>query len=617
MQGVSLPSSKFYRTTFLVLFLAFFLTSLAIVVVFTGKTITAINENKITAARSNLEILYLNATDRLLNRNNPRLIFSTKTFPKVVFTLIDAEGKVVETTGSHTGKIYTWDSPLLIEAKLRSFGIQRKNIDDSNDRIMVAKAVRDEGRIIGGILVDLEAAEFKLGVEPFSNFLTSIVLICLICSLFFGFVLTRSAYEPLAQLLEVCKQISAGDYNRRVTILPNNEIGELGKTINLLSSDILRKITKLSLEKTQLKSILSVMTEGIISLNHNGDINFCNRNAYKIFGSEEKDVRGLNISVVEGFSLLADIADEVLLSKKMINKILHINIKQVGAGQTEDEDTSQTSQEKVIEVHAVYYNTRDYKDTDFPELHMRTRRGAIIIFQDVTDVKRLEVIRRDFFANVSHELKTPLTSIRGYVETLLDGALEDPNYSSRFVNKIGINAERLTELVYELLSLARIESAEEYEVEESLLWSPIISSIISRYEDMIKRKKLTISIDEEPSSFAVLGDQASMATVFENLLTNAIRYSHEGGMIEVQFRKRDDYFCLSVKDSGMGISKVNLERIFERFYRADKARTREIGGTGLGLSIVKHLVSRMNGRIEVESIEGAGATFSVFLPKAF
>ena len=146
-----------------------------------------------------------------------------------------------------------------------------------------------------------------------------------------------------------------------------------------------------------------------------------------------------------------------------------------------------TSQEKVIEVHAVYYNTRDYKDTDFPELHMRTRRGAIIIFQDVTDVKRLEVIRRDF-ANVSHELKTPLTSIRGYVETLLDGALEDPNYSSRFVNKIGINAERLTELVYELLSLARIESAEEYEVEESLLWSPIISSIISRYEDMIKRK---------------------------------------------------------------------------------------------------------------------------------
>lgn len=231
----------------------------------------------------------------------------------------------------------------------------------------------------------------------------------------------------------------------------------------------------------------------------------------------------------------------------------------------------------------------------------------------ISELHRLETVRRDFVANVSHEIKTPLTSIKGYVETLLNGAVEDPVNSVRFLEKIERNAERLTNLVQDLLSLAKIEATEGTVKLQAIDWVEVVSSVMARNEDAMQKKQLRVRADLPSSPMRVMGDREAMTQVIDNLLTNAIKYTPEGGRISVSLASRGIWGKLTVADTGIGIPAEHLHRIFERFYRVDKARSRELGGTGLGLSIVKHLVSAMGGEVHVESTVGVGSSFAVRL----
>jgi two-component system phosphate regulon sensor histidine kinase PhoR len=231
----------------------------------------------------------------------------------------------------------------------------------------------------------------------------------------------------------------------------------------------------------------------------------------------------------------------------------------------------------------------------------------------ISELHRLENVRRDFVANVSHEIKTPLTSIKGYVETLLGGAIEDPVNNVRFLEKIDRNASRLAALVQDILSLAKIEAGEDLLKPIPIEWNPIVSSVIARHEDAVQQKNLRIKVAAPTAPLTVLGDKEAMTQVLDNLLSNAIKYTPEGGRITVSLLGKSSWGKLEVEDTGIGIPPEHLDRIFERFYRVDKARSRELGGTGLGLSIVKHLVSGMNGEIGVESAVGVGSRFTVRL----
>jgi two-component system phosphate regulon sensor histidine kinase PhoR len=234
----------------------------------------------------------------------------------------------------------------------------------------------------------------------------------------------------------------------------------------------------------------------------------------------------------------------------------------------------------------------------------------------ISELHRLEVVRRDFVANVSHEIKTPLTSVKGYVETLLAGAINDPDNRVRFLEKIERNATRLTNLVQDLLSLAKIEAGEDSLKPVPCEWNPVINSVVARYEDTISGKNLRIKVNAPPQPLVVLGDKEAMTQVLDNLLTNAVKYTPEGGRISVTLSSKGPWAKLEVEDTGIGIPAEHLGRIFERFYRVDKARSRELGGTGLGLSIVKHLVSAMSGDVGVESAVGVGSKFTVKLKMA-
>ena len=239
--------------------------------------------------------------------------------------------------------------------------------------------------------------------------------------------------------------------------------------------------------------------------------------------------------------------------------------------------------------------------------------GAVIVLHDVTDLRRLENLRREFVSNVSHELKTPLAAISAYAETLLDGALEDHEIRRGFVSRIGEQADRLHTLILELLELARMESDESAYVLEAIDIGAVLRECVDEHQDVAKSKTLRLEVDASAETVWGLADLEGLRTIADNLLDNAINYTPPGGRISVRWRRDGDRIEFDVQDTGVGIVKENQARIFERFFRVDRARSREVGGTGLGLSIVKHLCQAFGGRVSVTSQLGKGSTFTVTL----
>ena len=243
--------------------------------------------------------------------------------------------------------------------------------------------------------------------------------------------------------------------------------------------------------------------------------------------------------------------------------------------------------------------------------------GAVLVFHDVTELRRLERMRQDFVANVSHELKTPLASIKAYTETLLDWALHDEAVNVRFLNRIEEQADRLNQLILDLLSLARLESGHEVFHHGPLAVSAVVEACIETHRGRAEAKGLALDIDFGPveETTLIVADEEAVHQIFDNLIDNAIKYTHDGGWVRVTCRMDEEAVEVEVADSGIGIPRDDLPRVFERFYRVDKARSREMGGTGLGLAIVKHVIQSIGGQITVTSRVGEGTHFRVLLPR--
>jgi two-component system phosphate regulon sensor histidine kinase PhoR len=245
-------------------------------------------------------------------------------------------------------------------------------------------------------------------------------------------------------------------------------------------------------------------------------------------------------------------------------------------------------------------------------------RGAVLVFHDNTELYRLEKLRQEFVANVSHELKTPLAIIQACVETLIDGAMDDAGHRGQFLGRIADQAARLDNLIADLLRLARIESETEAFTRAALPMDRLVHECLDRHRTLAeaKRHRLELAPPSGPAPAVAWADEEAVRQILDNLLDNAIKYTPEGGVVRVSWGSQENQVLLEIKDSGIGIADADLPRIFERFYRVDKARSRELGGTGLGLSIVKHLAQAMHGSVKAKSRPGEGSTFTVFLPAA-
>lgn len=241
--------------------------------------------------------------------------------------------------------------------------------------------------------------------------------------------------------------------------------------------------------------------------------------------------------------------------------------------------------------------------------------GVVAVFHNVTKLKDLEKARSEFVANVSHELKTPLTSIMGFVETLKEGAIEDPENRLKFFHIIEDHSKKLSSLIEDLLILSKIESGKQEFKKESIDFEKMTKNIVGLFEKIIESKNIKVFIEVDPKPFLFFGDSKSLEQAMTNLIDNAIKYNEPGGSVHIQATYQTDQVKIEVRDTGIGIPEADLPRVFERFYRVDKSRSRESGGTGLGLSIVKHIVEKHSGKVEVENVPPKGARFTAVLPK--
>ena len=418
-------------------------------------------------------------------------------------------------------------------------------------------------------------------------------LFSLILILPLTYFLARSLTHPILEVAQKAIQLVSSTFGKEVQVSSSDELGSLSKAIGGMNVQFRTQIEEISKEKDYLQTILKGMVEGVLVVDGRGRILMVN-DALRRLLSLSKDVSDkMPLEIIRNAELEGAIRKAIQDGE---NIALELDLDKSG--------------EKTIEVNVVSIlpsNKRMDEDSE-------GIRGAIAVFHDITRLKQLEKIRQDFVANVSHELRTPLTTIKGYAETLLDGALKE-DHAFQFVQVIKRHTDRLTKIVEDLLMLSRIETKEFLLKMEAISVRDFVDDIVDFVKDPAEKKKISLSRNEIPSSLAVQADRNYLEQILINLLDNAIKYTPEGGRVAVSAVEKDSKdIQFSVEDNGIGIPKEDLSRIFERFYRVDKGRSKELGGTGLGLSIVKHLVQAHGGRVWVESQPGKGSVFYFTLP---
>ncbi len=420
--------------------------------------------------------------------------------------------------------------------------------------------------------------------KPF--LVSSLVSLLLIIPL--AYFLAKSLTDPILEVAQRALQLVSSTFGKEVRIRSTDEVESLSKAIGEMSTESRSKIEEISKEKDYLQTILKGMTEGVLVVDGRGRILMVN-DALRRLLSLSKDVSDkMPLEIIRNAELEGSIRRAIQDGE---NIALELDLNEPG--------------EKTIEVNVVSILPSIQRADEGSE----GIRGAIAVFHDISRLKQLEKIRQDFVANVSHELRTPLTTIKGYAETLLEGAWKE-DQAFQFIQVIKRHTDRLTKIVEDLLMLSRIETKEFQLKMEVLRVKDFIDDILDFVKEPAERKKISLFRNEIPSSLAVLADRNYLEQILINLLDNAIKYSPDGGKVTVSAIERDSKeIQFSVEDNGIGIPKEDLFRIFERFYRVDKGRSKELEGTGLGLSIVKHLVQAHGGRVWVESQMGKGSTF--------
>jgi len=398
--------------------------------------------------------------------------------------------------------------------------------------------------------------------------------------------------RPLEEMVEFVEKISENQSRETIAFPGGNAVTNLSRSLSRLNDRLNNRIALLEEDRQQLRTILSGMVEGVVALDSEQRILFVNDRASQLLELPQRGIIGRRLWEILRQRPLLDLVQRSLNRPESCREELKWN------GATE----------RSLTVHAA-------------RLPGTPTRGAVLVLHDTTELRRLERLRQDFVANVSHELKTPLSVIKANVETLIDGAVDDAKHRGAFLNQISSQSDRLHHLILDLLSLARIESGQEMFDFQIVLIEPVIELCINRHltraETRNQRLKMILppGHDNTRISPSVWADEEVVDQIVDNLLSNAVKYTPEGGSIHVSWKEDLTTLELEVSDTGIGIPASDLPRVFERFYRVDKARSREMGGTGLGLSIVKHLAHAMGGNVRAVSEVGKGTSFFVTLPK--
>lgn len=396
---------------------------------------------------------------------------------------------------------------------------------------------------------------------------------------------TRFIADPIDEVIEAAGKIAEGSYGIRLKTRQNSQIGKLADSFNWMSGRLEAAVKELKDRNNELEAILRSMRNGVLAINGRDEILFYNDALMNLIG-HRGDFLGESVYHLVRSSLIFDVIEKVRESRDVIC----------------EEGQSRIMGEQYLRITGTVLNREKEQS-----------RSVLLIIEDITDVKKLENMRSDFVSNVTHELKTPLTSIRGFVDTLKQGAIKDEQYARKFLDIIDIEAERLYTLIQDILLLSEIESGSDYNIQDCDV-NGIIEETLNLLQPKIEQKpEVDVIFLPEPYIRPFPCNPDRMKQLFINLVDNALKNT-EKGSVTVTCRVHNEHLMISVKDTGIGMPKEHLSRIFERFYRVDKGRSRKMGGTGLGLSIVKHIVEMYEGDIFVSSEVGEGTEFIIKLP---
>ncbi|MBK8977604.1 MAG: PAS domain-containing protein [Planctomycetes bacterium] len=451
-----------------------------------------------------------------------------------------------------------------------------------------AQRLDDDGVARGVLRASRPRAAVDRPIAAVRDLVLAALAVALLSAFALAFARARAIERPLQRMSAVAQAMAQGDFSHRLSIDDRDAFGELAHALNQLGSVSRDRIDVMATDRSRVLAILGAMVEGVVAVDEDECIVHLNTAAARILDTQSGHAIGRRVWEVTRIREVSDILAQAL---------------RTGEERSAQVRVVAPPRDRWVELHASPLHDSD-----------GVVAGAVVVLHDVSDLRRLEAIRRDFVANVSHELKTPITAIRGMVETVLDDPDMDEQHRQSFLRRIREQTGRLATLVVDLLTLSRLEaegSAHELEVLD--LRVPVRESLQALAEPAALRG-IEVELEEPDRPVRVLGDLESLRLLASNLLDNAVKYTPQGGQVWLRLRTDADHAILDVVDTGIGIDRKHLDRIFQRFYRVDKARSRELGGTGLGLSIVKHVCATHRGDVSVESEPGRGSTFRVRLP---
>ncbi len=464
-------------------------------------------------------------------------------------------------------------------------------------RYIAVPVSASSGELLGYVRVAMPLSQVQASSAAVRRFAISAAAIAVIAGLALSLLLAAGIGRPLSDLAAAAREIARGEFDRRLPERGAVELRELASSFNYMADEVKRSTAELVERKNRMEAILLAMTDGVLAVDGSYRVILVNRAACEMLGISQDAAIGRHVLEAVRNHDLADALEAGAAGQHDVREIKLVSPFR-----------------RHVRIHAAPIQEASL-----------TRGGAVAVLQDVSDLHRLERVRRDFVSNVSHELRTPITSIKGFVDTLLDGAMDSPETLARFLGIIGQETDRLARIVSDLLDLSKLESSGAVAKATSVSLRVAVDAALQAVAQSAERKRIRVLLDVPGDLPELAADESLLCQVLVNLLGNAVNYTPGGGEIAVsaslEAQETGDAGVrpcvrVNVADTGIGIAPEHLPRLFERFYRVDKGRSRHAGGTGLGLSIVKHIVERYGGRVSVESRLGEGSTFSFVLPAA-
>ncbi len=495
-------------------------------------------------------------------------------------TLYDIDGGQIASVSSSPSDAFDTQGPEMRAASNGRVGVDERTAQNGATVYYAAAPIFAGDQLAGILHLTDISSTVEAHIDSIHTWLLGAYLFTTLVLLGLVLAITYRLTYGLGRLNSMVRRIASGDLDARVIVLGRGQVGQLAQSLNRMADRLQSQTTKRRKERDRLNTVLRTMNDGIVILNRRGEVRSMNPAAARI----------LNVTI------------------RSANKKSFVQVAKDFRIAAVWQRCQETGKEQSATIDLLHDSSIHIVITPFLK---RRARGYLVMIQDLTQLRHLQTIRQDFVSNVSHELRTPLASLRALVETLRDGAIEDPPAAKRFLGRMEVEVDALTQMVSELMELSRIESGQVPLEMRPVRVQELLLNAVERLRTQAERAGIELRIDIAKNLPMVLADMHRAGQVVTNLVHNAIKFSSEGGHVDIRAVQHADVVHITVRDNGIGIAAEDLERVFERFYKAD--RSRSIGGTGLGLSISNHLVQAHGGEIWVESVEGEWSEFGFSL----